>query len=71
MKDVAQRIINAETGFINDITDQFGFTHTEAMHIFDVYRKERIIKLQAGIGRYTLSHGAFWDKAVMERALSL
>ena len=67
--DMVKRLDTARTEFIESIQEQFGYEENEAEHIFDVYLKGKVIKLQAGIGRYALIHGAYWDKDVLETAL--
>ena len=60
-----------ETGqekFISLIMEE-GFTKKEAEHIFSVYQKAKALKYHAGIGSYTVKHGALWDKDVLNRAL--
>ncbi|RPJ25228.1 MAG: hypothetical protein EHM33_15250 [Chloroflexi bacterium] len=71
LKDMFTRIENGQNTFISDIVEQFGYTTEQAEKIFNLYRREKIIKLDTGSGRYILSHGAFWDKEVMARALAL
>ena len=69
-RDIAQRLVNADNEFIDCIIDQ-GYTEAEAVTIFGVFRQEKVIKLAAGIGRWNVTHGAFWEKAVMDNALKL
>jgi hypothetical protein len=68
-KSVAQRLVNAEDNFIQATMEQFGYTQGQAEKILAVYRKHKILKLDAAIGRYQLKHGAFWDRLPMENAL--
>jgi hypothetical protein len=70
-RDVAQRLINAETEFIKSIMEAFGYSEFDASIIFHVLHREKILKLHTGIGRYTIVHGALWDKTVMANALKL
>ena len=70
-KEIAQRIAHAEESFISDIIEQFGFNKSEAVKIYNVYLKEKIIKVDPIGGRVLLQHGAFWEKEVMQRALKL
>lgn len=71
MQDMAQRIENARTAFLSSLMEQFQYTEEQAATIFTVYKKNKIIKLDPIMGRYTLTHGAFWDKPVLDRALAL
>lgn len=65
---IAQRMVNAANGFIENTMD-LGFTRDEAHKILEVYRREKIVKLDAVGGVYRYSHGAFVDADVMRRAL--
>lgn len=49
--------------------DQFGKTEEEAKKILEVFKKEKIFKHDKATVNFTLSHGAFWDKRVMDNAL--
>lgn len=67
---IVKRINNAKQQFIDTCIEK-GFTRDEAEHIFDVYRRERIITLDMVNGRYTIKHGVFWNTCVMRNALTL
>jgi len=69
-KSIAQRIVNAENNFLNAVSEQFGFSPEEALTILNVFKKYKIIKIDAIGGQFTLSHGAYWDKEVMNNALA-
>jgi len=62
LDDVCQRMENAAIEFVQSLREQFGYTEEEAEHILNLYRREHVIKLQAGIGRYRLVHGMFWER---------
>jgi hypothetical protein len=68
-KAVAQRMVNAENNFL-DIIEGNGFSREEAEIIFAEYRRLKVVKLDAVIGRYSVKHGAYLDKEIMERALN-
>ncbi|MFA5150832.1 MAG: hypothetical protein WC433_08075, partial [Candidatus Omnitrophota bacterium] len=69
LRDMAQRIINAEENFKDSVKEQFGFTDQEAQKIWDVYRKGKIVEVDAVGGQHKLKDGRFWDKQVMQNAL--
>lgn len=71
LKDTATRITNAETDFISNVMEQFSFTREQAKHILTAYRLLKVVTLQANIGRYSVKHGAFWEKETMLRALQI
>ena len=66
-----KRINNAQDGFVSNLMDQFGYTQDQAEYIMNVYRREHVIKLDAAIGRYKLVHGMFWERDILDRALTL
>ena len=70
IKPVVQRGENAVDGFISDIAEQFGFSVSEAEHILRVFLKERIARIDYGIGKVQIKHGAYWEREVMEEALN-
>lgn len=68
---MAHRLVNAEIQFIEDVREQFGKTQDEAEKIFKVFLAKKVIKLCPHSGRAILSHGIFWEQAVMDTALTL
>ncbi len=71
MKPMVKRFENAEQNFIDNVKDQFGFTAEEAEKILKLFKVAKAIKLNIAMGRYDLTHGAFWDREVMTRALKV
>ena len=69
-KDMAQRQISGENEFIKSIMDTFNYNRDEATAIFQVLLDAKVLKRHAGIGRYTVKHGAFWESDVMDNALA-
>jgi hypothetical protein len=68
-KDIAVRMDNAASKFIDAVVEQFNFSQEDATTIYNVYLREKIVNIDAVGGQYRLTHGAFWDKEVMKRAL--
>jgi hypothetical protein len=64
---VAQRLINAEEEFLNTLQGILPMSREEARNIFNKMKKQRLLKLHLGIGRYTVKHGGFLDPEVLER----
>ena len=71
MQDMITRIVNAETSFISDVIEQFGFTQEQATKILAVYKKYKIAKVDPVMGRVNIKHGAYWDKEPMSKALEV
>lgn len=69
-KAVAQRICNAETGFVELIQEMAGCTKAEAQKVLQVYCKFRMVKLDALGGVYRVKHGAYLDKDVIQNAIN-
>ena len=63
---VAQRIANAENGFVEFVRAQIGCTQAEAEAVLSVYRWERLINIGAVDGQWRIKHGAFLDKDVLQ-----
>lgn len=70
-EDMAIREKNAIDRFIAICVEQYGFTEKEGEKILNVYLKEKAAKIDYGIGKVIIKHGAFWNKEVLDRALEL
>ena len=68
LQAVATRIENAKHDFMHTAMVRGCLTPEEARKVFDVYHAEKIIKLDAVSGVYTVKHGAFWDSDTLNRA---
>jgi len=68
---IAQRMIKAENEFISSLIEQFEITTEEAEKVLRVFIKAKAVKLQAGMGRYNLTHGAYWESDVIQNALAM
>ena len=70
-RDMAQRIENAQANFIDNVCEQFGTTKPQAEKVLAVFKKAKAVKLDAVGGRYNLTHGAYWECDVIQRAIDL
>lgn len=70
-KQVAQRMVNAENLFIENIMNIAEVNKNDAEKVFQVYRKERIIKLDAVMGVYKIIHGEFYEIQIIKNAINL
>lgn len=70
-KQIAQRIVNAENNFIELVMNAGKCSKDEAEKVFNLYRKEKFIKLDAVGGTYKVKHGQFWDYEVLQRAIAM
>jgi hypothetical protein len=69
-KQIAQRIVNAENSFIENIMNIAKIDKAAAEKVLTVYKKLKIVKLNATIGNYTVKHGAFLDKDTILNAVA-
>ena len=67
-KDMATRADNAVIAWRDMLADH-GFTADQADAILRLYQKGNLVKLDWGIGRYSVKHGAFLEADVLNRAL--
>lgn len=70
-EQIATRLVNAENSFIEEVCEQFDKTEAEAEKILAVFLKLKVAKLDIGIGRVQLKHGALWDIEVMNNTLAM
>jgi len=61
-KNMATRIVHAENNFIELLMDFGGINKKLAEKVFQIYRKKKLIKLDAVNGTYTVKHGGYLDK---------
>ena len=68
---IATRMNRAEESFIKCVMEQFNKTQQEAEIILSVFKREKVVKIDARIGQFKLVHGAFWEAQVMDNALAI
>jgi hypothetical protein len=59
-REIAQRIVNAEEGFIEIIRER-GFTRDEAIMVMQTMLRLKLAKLDPVIGRISVKHGALLE----------
>lgn len=69
MKEIAQRLVNAELGMLAKIEEYGQMSRNDARKVLKLYLKHKIVKLELGVGRYTVKHGAYLDRDTLRRAL--
>lgn len=70
-KAMATRADNAERQFIECLCEAGEITETEARKVADLYFKNKLAKIDYGIGHVNVKHGALYDKDVIRRALDM
>ena len=69
-EDMAQRIVNAENSFIDDVVEQFGTTVAEAEKVLTVFLKHKLVKIDPVGGQCHLKTGAAWEAKVIANAIA-
>jgi hypothetical protein len=67
---VAQRMVNAENGFVDYVMNLHNITKDDAEKVLRVYRKLKVVKMDAVIGRLNVVHGAYLDKGAIQNAIN-
>ena len=70
-RDIAQRIVNAENSFIACMEDDYDLTEDQALAVFNLYKKEKILKVDSVMGSWSVKHGAFLDKSTIQNAVKM
>lgn len=65
---IAQRLVNAEERFIEYAMNTASLSRSEAEKVLVRYKKDKLIKLDAGTGQFNFTNGVFGDKDVLLRA---
>ena len=71
LKNVAQRMANAENNFLDTLVDLGGITRQQATTVLGAYRKAKVVKMDAVNGRMSVTHGSYLDRDVIRRAAGL
>lgn len=67
-KAVAQRMVNAEEGFLDFAMRTAGITREQAVTALEEYRKAKAIKIDPVGGQFSFTHGGFAEADVLRRA---
>jgi len=67
---IAQRQANAANNFIDSVQEQFGLSKEDAGKAWDHFVQNKLVKIDAVGGQYSLTDGRLWDGEVMRRAAS-
>lgn len=70
-RNVAIRIGNAESSFIDFAARQATLPRADAVRVLAYYRRIKAIKIDAIGGQWSLTHGAFADADTLRRAADL
>ena len=70
LRAMAQRLVNAENGFVQTLMERGKISKVDAEKVFVLYKKLKLVKLHAANGEYKVKHGGYLDEAVIVRALN-
>lgn len=68
---IAQRQIHAANKFMGSVIEQFGLGREEASRAWDYYVVNKLVKVDAVGGQYTLVDGRLWDGDAMRKAADM
>lgn len=69
-RNVAQRMVNAEADFIDTLCELGGINREQARRVLARYRKDKIVRADAVLGRLLVVHGAFLDRDTIRNAVA-
>ena len=69
LQDMLTRIENAHENFIGTLMRWGDVNRADAIKVKNFYIKKRLVKVDTGIGRISVKHGAFLDRDVIRRAV--
>jgi hypothetical protein len=67
-KQIAQRLVNAEAIFVEILMERGRIDRELANKVFALYRKHKVIKLDAFNGMYRVTYGAALDRETIQGA---
>ena len=70
MKNVACRMVAAENNFVEVLMNFGEISKADAEKVLVVYRKLKLVKMDAVNGVMSVKHGAYLDKATIANAMS-
>jgi hypothetical protein len=68
LRPMLQRGENARQSWRDMLTEQHPFTVADADAILALFLKHRIARIDYGVGRVLVKHGAYLERAVLVRA---
>ncbi len=69
--DIAHRIDNAHEDFTETLIRLGEFDREDAIKVKNLYLAKKLAKIDIGIGRINVKHGAYLDQDVLTRALAM
>ena len=68
---IAERLNRGEQDFVNLIMSAGGLSSSQAWKAFEVLRKAKAVKRDAYSGKWSVTHGAYWERDVLRRAAGI
>ena len=69
VRDTITRLDNAYENFLEVLMERGGISRADAIKVYKVYQKVKVLKIDAYMGTTRVKHGGFLDKEVIHRAL--
>lgn len=69
LRDIARRMVDAEIEFVNTLMEFGKIGRADAEHVFRFYVREKLVKLDVWMGRYSVKHGMYLDSEVIGRCV--
>lgn len=70
-KDIAQRIENAHTRFLTCAMELGELTEAQAEKVMRLYSKAKVLKFHPTCGDFSIIHGVYLDKQVLQNTAAL
>ena len=70
-KNIAIRVVNAENNFVETLMNFGEISKEQAEKVLAVYRKLKLVKLDAVAGVISVKHGAYLEKSTIANALAM
>ena len=71
LKNLAARMVAAENNFVEVLMNFGEISKSDAEKVLAVYRKLKLVKMDAVNGVMSVKHGAYLDKATIANALAM
>ena len=71
LSDMAVHIENAYRDFASMLSEEHGLSADTARKVTEFYLKKKLAKLDPGIGRITVKHGAYLDERAIKKAVAI
>lgn len=71
LEAMLQRIENGHQAFVEVLRAAGDISQADALRVKTLYLKHRLAKMDTGIGRISVKHGAYLERDVIQRAVDM